>query len=326
LLLINYLRTLNQFRSFVQMNYPQVTGPNGVTQEMAERWRDNYGAGTYKRGDAGQERSRSNFTLDTKLGTLRAIWGTWFKDHLKIIFSNPFERVEGPTLDDLNVVVPTDEDVAHFKQWLHDRFNGWLPLLFFDVKEHCANRLFDLCAAKASWLANGNIMFATAIVKNRKDRSVPLPKALYDEMKAVAGPTFIWERFNEQLRPILKAKGWPQHQLAEAFDPRRFYDWIEALTVHYRRATGKKMNTHAFRKRAFTGALENDIDPCKAAIAFGVGVETMMKHYVIMNEQATTNDVYAIISKNGGISKNENDPHTTPTQNGEFPHKIPNAS
>jgi hypothetical protein len=48
-----------------------------------------------------------------------------------------------------------------------------------------------------------------------------------------------------------------------------------------------------FRKRAFTMAWQAGIDMRQASIAYGCHVDTSMRHYVQMNEQAVTRDVFA---------------------------------
>jgi hypothetical protein len=47
-----------------------------------------------------------------------------------------------------------------------------------------------------------------------------------------------------------------------------------------------------FRKRAFTMAWKAGIDMRQASIAYGCNVDTLMKHYVAMDEQAVTDDVF----------------------------------
>jgi hypothetical protein len=51
------------------------------------------------------------------------------------------------------------------------------------------------------------------------------------------------------------------------------------------------VHSHQLRKRAFTAPLENDIDPRKAAIAYGCNPDTVMKHYVALDEQEVTEEV-----------------------------------
>ncbi len=47
-----------------------------------------------------------------------------------------------------------------------------------------------------------------------------------------------------------------------------------------------------FRKQAFTKAWDAGIDPRRAAIAIGCNVDTMMRHYVGLDEQQVTDDVF----------------------------------
>jgi hypothetical protein len=48
-----------------------------------------------------------------------------------------------------------------------------------------------------------------------------------------------------------------------------------------------------FRKRAFTLAWEKGIDVRHASIAYGCNVDTLMRHYVKLDEQEVTDDVFA---------------------------------
>lgn len=57
-----------------------------------------------------------------------------------------------------------------------------------------------------------------------------------------------------------------------------------------------------FRKTAFTKAWAAGIDPRKASIAIGCNVDTMMKHYVQMDEQEVTDDVFAQLNAQQTIS------------------------
>lgn len=57
------------------------------------------------------------------------------------------------------------------------------------------------------------------------------------------------------------------------------------------------LTSHMFRKRAFTMAWLAGIDPRHASIAYGCNVETLMKHYVALDEQQVTDDVFARMAK-----------------------------
>jgi hypothetical protein len=51
-----------------------------------------------------------------------------------------------------------------------------------------------------------------------------------------------------------------------------------------------------FRKRAFTMAWQAGVDPRRAAVAYGCNVDTLMRHYVLLDEQQVTDDVFAQMS------------------------------
>ena len=81
----------------------------------------------------------------------------------------------------------------------------------------------------------------------------------------------------------------------EEFAPHRLYFWIEGLFADYRNANKDRpvLTTHMFRKRAFTKARQAGIDVRHASIAYGCNVDTLMKHYVALDEQQVAHDVFA---------------------------------
>lgn len=52
-----------------------------------------------------------------------------------------------------------------------------------------------------------------------------------------------------------------------------------------------------FRKRAFTLAWEKGVDPRRASIAYGCNVDTLMRHYVAMDEQQVTDEVFEMMKE-----------------------------
>lgn len=64
----------------------------------------------------------------------------------------------------------------------------------------------------------------------------------------------------------------------------------QVVKAHEDRPT---LTTHMFRKRAFTMAWQAGVDPRRASIAYGCNVDTLMRHYVSLDEQQVTNDVFA---------------------------------
>jgi hypothetical protein len=83
------------------------------------------------------------------------------------------------------------------------------------------------------------------------------------------------------------------------FSPRRLYYWIEAPFSDYQAANpGQHLTSHMFRKRAFTVAWKAGIDMRQASVAYGCNVDTLMKHYVAMDEQAVTDEVFGHVQSN----------------------------
>jgi|SRR6185312_11423881 len=59
----------------------------------------------------------------------------------------------------------------------------------------------------------------------------------------------------------------------------------------YQKKTGRDLSSHDFRKAAFTRAAEEDIHPKRAAAAFDVTPETMMRYYTATEKKETADEV-----------------------------------
>ncbi|HYH66473.1 MAG TPA: hypothetical protein VD866_17400 [Urbifossiella sp.] len=72
------------------------------------------------------------------------------------------------------------------------------------------------------------------------------------------------------------------------------YHWIETLFTDHRKSfpDRPRLTSHMFRKRAFTMAWEKGIDARHASIAYGCNVDTLMRHYIKLDEQQVTDDVF----------------------------------
>jgi integrase len=186
--------------------------------------------------------------------------------------------------------------IGQFYAWVAERYGDWnFPKLFLTTKAYTGCRLMDLCALKAGQLRDGRLVFPPNLTKGRKERAVPLAKELATALDAFKGKTWLWENYLPGLIKALTTKGWPTHKLREEFTPRRLYFWIESLFADYRRKFSDRplLTTHMFRKRAFTTAWQQGIDVRHASIAYGCNVDTLMRHYVALDEQAVTDDVFA---------------------------------
>lgn len=237
------------------------------------------------------------------LAGLSGLWNKWFVEDLGITQSNPWADVEPPKADKLPVRYATDEGIQHFYGWFAERFGDWaFPKLFLSTKAYTGCRLMDLCSLKSAQLRGGRLVFPPDLTKGRKERAVPLAEDIDAALNAFKGKVWLWENYLPGLKVALKAKGFPTHQLKDEFSPQRLYYWIETLFADYRTANADRpvLTTHMFRKRAFTMAWQAGVDPRRASIAYGCNVDTLMKHYICMDEQQVTDDVFAQMNGNRG--------------------------
>jgi integrase len=179
-----------------------------------------------------------------------------------------------------------------FFAWLDGRYPGWrMPHLFFMVKAGTAFRIEDICSLRSDQLEDGRLVFTADTTKNRSERYAVLPADLYAELEGYKGGTYLWERYPAELIAVNRKKGVPTHRQNPAFAPRRLYLWIVALMQEYQKKTGQDLSSHDFRKAAFTRAAEEDIHPKRAAVAFDVTPETMMKYYTATEKKKTADEV-----------------------------------
>ena len=287
-----YLKLLRLVRRF----FPKSGHLGDISPASAAKWRDLMMTTPGRR-----KKPPSAHYVAGALSGLSALWQKWFVDDLKIAASNPWQEVESPKTDKLEVKVASDELIEPFYDWIVERFGEWeFPKLFLWTKAYTACRLMDLCSLKSAQLRNGRLIFPPDLTKGRKERSVPVPDDLLHSLNKVKGKTWLWEKYIPGLKAALVKKGWPTFQLKDEFSPQRLYYWIETLFADYRKAFPDRpvLTTHMFRKRAFTMAWEKGIDPRRASIAYGCNIDTLMKHYVALDEQQVTDDVFE--QMNGG--------------------------
>jgi integrase len=275
----------------VRKLYRSTEYPADLSPGMAARWRD-WMMSTPNR----RKKLPSAHYVAGLIGGLSALWQKWFMDDLKIVAGNPWQDVSPPKTDKLPVKFATDEQIEAFYAWISNRFGDWpFPKLFLAAKAYTGCRLMDLCGLKAGQLRAGRLVFPPDLTKGRKERGVPLPDELFASLDTFKGETWLWENYLPGLKVAIAAKGWPTHQLNMEFSPQRLYYWVETLFADYRKAHPERplLTTHMFRKRAFTMAWNAGIDVRHASIAYGCNVDTLLKHYVALDEQQITDDVFA---------------------------------
>ena len=282
-----YLKCIRLVRAV----YAVTDGPVDISPGMAEAWKKHM-VTTKGKG----KKIRSAYYINGLLGGLSALWQKWFVDAMGICQGNPWQDVDEVKADKLTVEYATDEQIENLYAWIQTRFGDWpFPKLFLSAKAFTGCRLMDICSLKSAQLRDGRLTFPAGLTKGRKARVVPLQNELFELLDIFKGETWLWENYLPGLKAALKAKGWPTHQLNMEFDPKRLYYWIETLFTDYRKAfpDRPRLTTHMFRKRAFTMAWEKGIDMRQASIAYGCNVDTLMRHYVALDEQQVTDDVFS---------------------------------
>ncbi len=273
--------------------FPLAKGPAAITDRMAGDFKTKYASGTFTRKPANKYEqvsiyARTTKSLDSRIRTLKAVFG-WFKQ-LRLVEANPFAKVEQPEMDKHEVKYIRQDDLDHFLGWLEGRYPDWrMPHLFFAVKALTACRLGDICGLRSHQLQEGRLVFEADQTKNRSERYAILPPAVYAELDAYKGETYLWERYPAELRHYTKSAS--RHQVIEAFCPERMAMWIRAVMRDYQNQTGRDLSSHDFRKAAFTRAAEANIHPKRAAVAFDVTPETMLKYYTATEKKRTADEV-----------------------------------
>lgn len=287
-----YLETLDKLIAL----FPLALGPSDVTDRMAADFKTRYAKGRFSRkrklraGEVAPDYARRAKSLHSRIRTLKAVFG-WF-EKIRLVDANPFAGVDPPALDRHEVKFVREGDVGDFFAWLDAQYPGWrMPALFFAVKALTGCRLADLCSLKSAQLQDGRVVFPADATKNRSERYAVLPPDVFAELLAYRGPTWVWERYPAELRAVIAGKGAPTHRLNPQFGTRRLYLWVVALMQDYQKKTGRDLSSHDFRKAAFTRAAEADVHPKRAAVAFDVTPETMMKYYTATEKKATADEV-----------------------------------
>lgn len=287
-----YLETLDKLIAL----FPLAQGPADITDRMAGDFKTKYAKGRFSRkrrlkaGEAAPDYARRAKSLDSRIRTLKAVFAWLVK--LRLVDANPFAAVAPPELDRHEVKYVREGDVGHFFEWLDARYPGWrMPALFFTVKALTGCRLDDLCSLRSAQLQDGRVVFPADATKNRSERYAVLPADVFAELDAYRGPAWLWERYPAELKAATARRGHPTHRLNPVFATRRLYLWVVALMQEYQKRTGRDLSSHDFRKAAFTRAAEADVHPKRAAVAFDVTPETMMRYYTATEKKQTADEV-----------------------------------
>jgi len=276
--------------------FPKSEGPSDITSQMAEHFKV-----------VRLEQGRKPRTVENDIGNLNIVYGHWFRHTLKVIEENPFADVEPPRYDKpVPRYIEGKEQEALFK-WITEKWDWRLPILFLETKAAIGCRIGELSAALSCNLKNGRLYFTADTTKGREARACLLPTALYEELLAKAGPTYVFERFTEELRAVYRAKGnrYAANAIKE-FAPKRLKRWIQdAAKAYFDTTKAPHFKLHNFRGTAMSKARLAGISYDDAAVAFDCDPRVMQQHYAAFDKASVADRVFGQIqngSNRGGAS------------------------
>ena len=160
---------------------------------------------------------------------------------------------------------------------------------------------------KSGDFRDGRLTFEAVTTKGRKTRKAKLPESICRELAALAGPTFLWERYAEQLREFHRQKGNNHHaKCVRDFSPARLKRFLQKEVAEFCRTHPKArpFTIHDFRGTAMSTAKMAGASYDEAAITFGCHPETMRRHYLVMDEVAISD---AVLDRIQRVKAVEND-------------------
>jgi integrase len=293
--IVEYLAVIGTLRKV----FPTSRGPCDITDALAKQ---------FKLARQQESLGLSPRTVVGNICNLSIIWGKWFRDDLRVLDKNPWDAVELPKLDKPTPRFIEPDEQQAFLGWLSNRWNGWrLPILFLEVKGLIGCRVLELCAVKTSDFRDGRLTFEAVTTKGRKTRKAKLPESICRELVALAGPTFLWERYAEQLREFHRQKGDNHHaKCVRDFSPARLKRFLQKEVAEFCRTHPKArpFTIHDFRGTAMSTAKMAGASYDEAAITFGCHPETMRRHYLVMDEVAISD---AVLDRIQRVKAVEND-------------------
>lgn len=266
------------------------TGPLDIGPYEAQRFKDEFLSGGFTRGK-GKDAAiykRSPVSFNSYLRSARSVWSKWLVRELKMGKDNPWLMVSYAKADKKRPEAPDENVLLEFFQFVKARYPNWdMPILFLQTKCFLGCRLMDLCSVSSAQLQNGVVSIDPEHDKTRNGRAVKLPPTLHQALDELKGPEFLWERFPEQFRACLYAKGsWPRTLTAD-FVPDNLADFIGRLFTTFQKETGKKLKSHMLRKRAITLLFMEGVSAEVAAKALNMDVQTLRIYYLDMEKVET---------------------------------------
>lgn len=175
---------------------------------------------------------------------------------------------------------PTEDQIAQFFGYVETRYPTWHTLrTLLAVKAVSACRTADLCQLRTSSLTATGIVFTASSSKTKTARALPLASELADQLRAGAGPVWIWQGFFDDVKKYRRqSNGTPETYSVKTVEFVLINIFREYSDAH---PDQPRLTPHAFRRRGITQAvraLGGRIDAAAAAI--GVHPQTARRHYL----------------------------------------------
>lgn len=305
---IAYDKAVRILRETLQEHGMAPASPAALTSELAAQFGPLWLSGTYKRGHAADAKTykRQPTTLNFYLRQLSAVWELWRPQGY--VATNVWKDVRKATTNTIKKRVPTHEEVETFFAWVRTRYPKWERLhALLDLKSLAGCRTADLCELRSDQLQGGQVVWSADQTKNRAGRSVPVSAALFDTLTRLAGPTFLWEGFVDDLARFRASRPRP----VKSFDPESLAGIVANIFKEYGydHPTQKHVTPHSLRRYRITQAAVKGYSLDETAHHIGLHAATARRYYADMGQASNAKAFFADMA--GDIP--EKTAHTIPT-------------
>ncbi len=287
--MVAYRKAVKVFRETID----GTKGPADVTPDIASRFGGLFLAGTYKRGKASDAREydRKPTTLAFHLRQLSALWKQFIG--LGYVQENPWKssKVRRPQTDRVRKPVPTEDQVNEFFAWVRGRYPEWERLhALLELKALSGCRTQDLCQLRSEQLRDGRVVWTADQTKQRQGRAVLVPASLFDRLRRLAGPAYLWEHFPADLKRFRPSKNRP----SGSFDPMTVYWVVGNVFREYAEAhpDRPRLSPHSFRRRAITLVATATQSVDATAQAIGLNPSTARGYYLDAQRAFDADEVF----------------------------------
>jgi integrase len=283
-----FMTAISNFRRLVITS----KGPSDVTSVEAEHFHFKFSTTPFTKSPAAGAKTyvRSKTTVHTNIRMMKILWNQHFRQMRFVGRTNPWDEIDVGKLPKASVSIPTEQTVTSYFKWLHERYPEWeLIHLFFDVKALSGCRLMDLCKAKSS---NLDVKGLTLTIppeddKTATERIIPLPLDTVTALDRIKGEKWLWARY------AAEAKKWRWGtRSSDEFTPERLANGVKNIAKEFHQATGLKVKSHDFRRRAITLFAKATGSADAVQQTFNLNPATARKYYVA-SESLNARDVLA---------------------------------